>query len=144
MAVLNFTKLVDTGLYKSQLDASQGFGSYQVAVELSGANAVEVQYQLYGPGGSWSGFPRSQTAYTMRFELYMPNRGDLDGNSGSNGAGLSSTGLPTLLSNRVYIATTVEIYNWSDILYSIATTTGTNETNYRVFVQNFNWKIYRV
>jgi hypothetical protein len=135
MAVITFTKLIDTGINKSQLDNSQGFGSYQVAVELTGTNCVEVQYSSNG-GVNWNGYSRSGTAYSLSYNLYIPNRGDLG--STTNDVDLLSTGLPTLKTNRIYIATNVEIYNWTDIKNNIG------DATYRVRVDNFAWRIYRV
>ena len=135
MAVLSFTKIIDTGINKSQLDNGQGFGSYQVAVELTGTNCVEVQYS-YNSGASWSGYPRDGTAYALSYNIYIPNRGDLGPTT--NDVALYSSGLPTLLSNRIYIMTNVEIYNWSNI------TPYVGDATYRVRVDNFAWRIYRV
>jgi hypothetical protein len=135
MAVITFTKLIDTGINKSQLDNSQGFGSYQVAVELAGTNCIEVQYSA-NAGATWNGYSRSATAYALSYNLYIPNRGDLG--STTNDVDLFSSGLPTLKTNRIYIATNVEIYNWSNIAAAVG------DATYRVRVDNFAWRIYRV
>ena len=135
MSVISFTKLIDTGINKSQLDNSQGFGSYQVAVELTSTNCIEVQYSANG-GATWNGYSRSATAYALSYNLYIPNRGDLGPTT--NDVDLVSSGLPTLKTNRIYIATTVEIYNWSNITSTVG------EATYRVRVDNFAWRIYRI
>jgi hypothetical protein len=139
MAVVIFSKIIDTGYYRN--DLSQGLGSYQCSVELAGAYPVQLQYKT--SGGSWvTNYAHEKVKYSLQYNLYVPSRGDLFGQQGVDS---SQYGQQTFLSNKIYINLLLELINWEDIKYDLATNiVGTSDLTYRLYVTNFKWKLYRV